>query len=87
MSQTLSISLTVTDAAGQTGTITVPLTLNPAALTVTAGTLPDATSGVAYSASFPGTVQGGTPPYHYAATGLPTGLSEDPSTGAISGTP
>ena len=31
--------------------------------------------------------QGGTPGYTYAATGLPEGLSIDPSSGAIAGTP
>jgi secreted trypsin-like serine protease len=33
------------------------------------------------------TASGGTPPYSWSASGLPAGLSIDPSTGAISGTP
>jgi sugar lactone lactonase YvrE len=33
------------------------------------------------------TAHGGTPDYTYAATGLPAGLTIDPSTGIISGTP
>lgn len=33
------------------------------------------------------TAHGGTPDYHFSATGLPTGLGIDPSSGVISGTP
>jgi hypothetical protein len=33
------------------------------------------------------TAHGGTPGYHYAATGLPTGVDIDPVSGVISGTP
>lgn len=33
------------------------------------------------------TAHGGRPPYHYAATGLPAGITIDPDSGEISGTP
>jgi hypothetical protein len=49
--------------------------------------IPDATLGVAYS--FFLTASGGTPPYIYSVwTGsLPAGISLNPSTGEVSGTP
>jgi Zn-dependent metalloprotease len=43
------------------------------------------TVGVAKSLTM--TASGGTPPYSWSATGLPTGLSINASTGVISGTP
>ena len=48
--------------------------------------IPDGVENVAYG---PVTIvaTGGTPPYTWSATGLPTGVSIDPSTGQISGTP
>jgi len=51
-------------------------------LTLSAG---NGTVGTPYSAS--ATASGGTKPYTYSATGLPTGVSIDSTTGAISGTP
>jgi hypothetical protein len=50
------------------------------------GTLPDGTTGYAYSSGAL-TASGGAPPYTWSATGLPAGLSIDPATGTISGTP
>ena len=49
-----------------------------------ASTLPDATMGTPYTASIK--AMGGTPPYRYVATGLPTGLTMG-TDGTISGTP
>ncbi|MBK8205663.1 MAG: putative Ig domain-containing protein [Planctomycetes bacterium] len=48
--------------------------------------IPDGVENVAYG---PVTIvaTGGTPPYTWSATGLPTGVSINPSTGEISGTP
>ena len=42
--------------------------------------------GQAYSLTLP-VVEGGTPPYTYSLTGLPAGLSFDPATRTVSGTP
>ncbi|MCM0083680.1 putative Ig domain-containing protein [Geomonas sp. Red32] len=72
------------------GTLTLYLTgtasgINP--LTITTSSLPDANTGVAYSATMAGA--GGVFPYTWSMTGLvlADGLSIDSSTGVISGTP
>jgi hypothetical protein len=55
-------------------------------LTVTTTSpLPNGTNGVAYSQTLQAT--GGTTPYTWSATGLPTWLQLDPATGILSGTP
>ena len=56
-------------------------------MSITTTTVPDATVGVAYSAPLAAT--GGITPYTWAVTTgtLPAGLTLDPSTGVISGTP
>lgn len=54
-------------------------------LSVTTTSLPDANTNVAYSTTVGAT--GGVFPYSWSATGLPTGLSINANTGAISGTP
>ena len=80
-----SFTITATDAAFSTGsraysgTALAALTLNPTSL-------PATTQNIAYSQSV--TASGGTAPYTYARVGtLPTGLSLNTSTGAITGTP
>jgi hypothetical protein len=59
----------------------------PAALTISTSSLPTGQTGVAYSAVL--AAAGGTPPYMWSLTSgtLPTGLTLNASTGAISGTP
>jgi alpha-tubulin suppressor-like RCC1 family protein len=54
-------------------------------LDVTTTTLPEGKQGIAYSAA--ATATGGTPPLKWSATGLPSGLSIESSTGQLSGTP
>lgn len=54
-------------------------------LLITTEVLPAGREGDAYTV--PLSAAGGTPPYTWAATGLPAGLTLDPSAGVISGTP
>ena len=54
-------------------------------LAVTTSSLPAGEEGVPYNAQGEGT--GGAEPYAWSASGLPQGLSIDPESGAISGTP
>ncbi|MCW4115491.1 putative Ig domain-containing protein [Aurantimonas sp. MSK8Z-1] len=76
-------TVTATDANGATGvssyslTIAAPVTLAPA-------TLPGGMIGQAYSATI--SASGGTAPYRFSATGVPTGLTLSTG-GALSGTP
>ena len=56
--------------------------LPPLAIT---GSLPPATVGAQFAASL--NANGGTPPYAWAANGLPDGLNIDPTTGAVTGVP
>jgi hypothetical protein len=55
-----------------------------AALHITTTSLPNAYQGVRYATTI--SAQGGTPPYTWAATGLPAGLTIGANTGIISGT-
>jgi putative Ig domain-containing protein len=83
---TVTFQFNATDGVGTSNTSTVTVTIVPIPHVAIATTsLPNADEGVAYSATLTGT--GGTPPYTWLASGLPTGLSVDPSTGVISGTP
>lgn len=77
--------VTMTDAKGNVVTRSNSVTI-AAALTLT-GTVPAATREVAYS--FRPTTAGGWPGYSYAITAgsLPAGLTLNPTTGLISGTP
>ena len=89
-----SFGLSVTGSDSSTGNgpfpISQPFTLTVSAptlsLTPAAGTL-IATYGTAYSQQF--SASGGTAPYNYivSAGAIPAGLSLDPATGLLSGTP
>jgi hypothetical protein len=84
---TSSVTITVQDSSNPahlTATATLPLTINPPALSITTVSLPNGAVGIAYNASVMAT--GGTPPYTFSATGLPAGLTMN-AAGAISGTP
>jgi hypothetical protein len=86
-----SVNVTVTDAGkptAQSATANLSITVSsvqPSKLTITTTSLSGGTVGVAYSAAI--TAAGGTTPYSYSATGLPSNLSINSSTGAITGTP
>ncbi|AMQ01497.1 hypothetical protein AY601_4666 [Pedobacter cryoconitis] len=87
-SGTFTLSIKVTDAVNRT--ITVPYTLKVAgALILPTATLANGQVGAVYTSPSLPAVAGGTSPYTYtiAANQLPAGLSFDPSTRVISGTP
>ena len=84
---TASVTLTVTDSSKpqQTATAKISLKVNPAKLKVTTSALADATVGSPYTAVID--ASGGVTPYTFTASGLPSGLAINSSTGAITGTP
>ncbi|NOS79754.1 MAG: hypothetical protein HOP35_17620 [Nitrospira sp.] len=72
-------------SCGDVSNAPAPVT-GPVVLTITTTTLPAATAGTAYTATLAGS--GGTAPYNWLVTpALPTGLSLNASSGAITGTP
>lgn len=85
---TTSVTVTVTDSGAptpQTTSKTFTVVIAPALLSITTATLPNGTVGAAYNATV--AAEGGIQPYNWSATGLPAGLSINPSTGQITGTP
>jgi hypothetical protein len=84
---TFSFTAKATDAAAQTATVPLQITIAPAPLMITTSTLPNGRVGVTYSTTL--AAAGGTTPYTWSLTlgTLPMGLSLDASTGAIIGTP
>jgi hypothetical protein len=87
VSGTFSYTVTIKDKAGNTGTLNCSVTVT-SNLNLTCGTCfgKDAQVGVAYSAKL--TATGGNGSYTFKAiSGLPPGLTLNPATGAITGTP
>ncbi|WP_185960400.1 Ig-like domain-containing protein [Pedobacter westerhofensis] len=85
-SGTFTISVTVTDAAGTSLTTPYTLTVN-GTLALAPATLADGKVGASYTSAAMPAVTGGTAPYSYTMTSLPAGLSFNPVTRVISGTP
>jgi hypothetical protein len=84
-SGTSTFTLVVMDAAGGTATQAESVTVLPV-LAITSDPYPGGEVGATYSSTAQGT--GGTGTYTWAAFGtLPDGLTFDPSTGQLSGTP
>ena len=83
----LTFQVKDSSAPQQTKTVNLTLTIAPATLVITTTSLPDGQINVAYSTTLAAT--GGTTPYTWSLTSgtLPTGLSLNASTGAITGTP
>jgi hypothetical protein len=79
------IPVRVTDAANQTASKSLTLTVAAPALAITTSSLPAATVGSEYSQTL--IVAGGTAPYRWAASGLPQGLRIEANLGRISGVP
>lgn len=87
---TAPVAITVTDSNSttpQSATANLAITVAGASaagsLSITAS-LPGGTSGVAYTGAV--TATGGTAPYTFSANNLPSGLSINSSTGAVTGT-
>ena len=81
-----TLTLQVTDSGGQSASRSLPFTVSAGALTITtARQLSAATLNVPFSETI--VASGGSPPYNWAAAGLPAGLSINPGNGVISGTP
>ncbi|MFI5898198.1 putative Ig domain-containing protein [Actinoplanes sp. NPDC051513] len=79
-----AVKVTVTDDYKQYHFVTFTWTIYKQLTFGNPGTL-SSTGGVAYSKTF--TASNGLTPYTWAATGLPGGLTMDPSSGTVSGTP
>jgi len=79
-----SITVTLTDARGKAATATFTMVITPM-VSITTATLPGLVVGTAYSETL--AASGGTAPYTWAMTGLPSGLGYNASTGVIAGTP
>jgi hypothetical protein len=88
VSGTFGYTVTVKDSAGNAGTVNCSVTVAPPVIALTiscpAGT---GTVGVPYSSSAPVTGGVGTLTFSVASGTLPSGLTLNPSTGAITGTP
>ena len=80
-------TVTVTDIAGATGTRSFTVDINAAPSITAPATLPDWTISSAYPATTVTAANGTAPPYTWAASGLPTGMSINASSGVIAGTP
>ncbi len=83
-----NFTVTATDSSGFTGTRSYTLVVDPAIITLPATTLANGTLGVALTRAITAAT-GGTAPRTYAVTGgaLPTSLTFNTNSGAISGTP
>jgi hypothetical protein len=85
---TFGFTVTATDANGCTGTRVYSLVVECPVITVSPASVPDGTAGVAYpGATFTQAGGVGAIAWSIAAGGLPTGMSLDPATGVLSGTP
>jgi gliding motility-associated-like protein len=83
---TFTVPVTVTDADGKTASNNYTIVVvNP--LLLPAATLPNGTEGTVYATQTLPSATGGVGPYTYVATNLPAGLTYDPTTRAVSGTP
>ncbi|NVI85585.1 putative Ig domain-containing protein, partial [Janthinobacterium sp. BJB401] len=81
-----SFTYTVSNASGTSAPATVTVTVGIPTVTLTPGTLPNATAEAAYTATL--TAAGGTAPYTFSVSSgtLPAGLTLNAATGVLSGT-
>jgi gliding motility-associated-like protein len=83
---TFAFNLTATDSFGCVTTTGFTLVVTPT-LTMPTAVLPTGTVGISYPVTQLPSPTGGTTPYNYVAVNLPAGLSLDPLSGQITGTP
>ena len=83
---TSNFTVTATDGNGATGSRSFTFTVNPS-LALNPATLPGGTVGTAYWQAMTATGGSGTYTFSVSAGSLPAGLSLNPGTGIISGTP
>jgi large repetitive protein len=82
-----NFTLQVTDGTGGLTSDAFSLTIAPQ-LVITTAFLPDGNEGMPYPAGQKIAATGGTPPYKFSTTGgFPAGLTLNPGTGVITGTP
>ncbi|GLL02185.1 putative Ig domain-containing protein [Dactylosporangium matsuzakiense] len=81
---TVTVTVTATDAGGRTGSASFGWTVGAAPIVADPGAQAG-TIGVQSSVAF--TASSGAAPYTWSATGLPTGLSINATTGVVSGKP
>jgi hypothetical protein len=79
-----TVTVTVKDSTGVSATANLALTILPAPLKIITTSISPPTLGTSFSTGFGAT--GGTPPYTWAAAGLPAGITIT-SSGTLSGTP
>ena len=86
---TFTFTVQATDRSGATAAQSYSLVINPPTLVITVvSPLPAGAVGVAYSQKLPVAVSGGTPPYTWSViSGSVPGLTFDPATLTLSGTP
>ena len=82
-----NIVVSVTDATGCPGTLTVPFTRGCSTITVSPGTLPNAYTTAAYVQPTAFSATGGSGTYTYSAVGVPTGMTFDTVNKKLTGTP
>ena len=84
---TSSFTVLVTDTGGQAATQALSILINPPSPTITTTSLPDGTVGQAYTQPVHATGGTGALTWSINVGTPPPGLSLDPTTGVISGTP
>jgi hypothetical protein len=82
---TVTVTVTDTSSPQQTAMAVLGLTIAPAKLAILTTALPNGIVGTAYTGII--AASGGVAPYTFSASGLPSGLSINASTGAITGSP
>jgi hypothetical protein len=85
---TLAFTIQVADSAGVKASGSFSISIQaPTLVLVTGVAPPPATAGAPYAQTISASATGGTPPYTWSLSGMPPGLSFDPASLALSGTP